>query len=184
MEKRFLKLLNSINRPGVGELANWLLDSDFFKAPASTKYHGSVEGGLLEHSLIVYDNLTKFSPLFLLDYSRDTFIICGLLHDICKANFYKTEMRWRKDENNQWEQYATYGIDDQFPLGHGEKSLYLIRKFIKLSDDEAMAIRWHMGAWGTENYTERQTLSAAMDKYPLILALQMADQAATYWDQK
>lgn len=185
MKNKFLELLGTVERPGIAELTDWLTNkSDFFTAPASTRYHGAEEMGLLKHSMAVYTNLVKLEDHFLAGYKPETMIVIALLHDVCKANFYKTEKRWRKDESNKWEQYDTYAIEDQLPYGHGEKSVYIIEQFMRLSVEEAMTIRWHMGAWNAESYADRQTLSAAMGKYPLILALQMADQAATYWDKK
>jgi hypothetical protein len=181
MKQKFLDLLNQVNRPGVDQLADWLTNkSDFFQAPASRMYHGAVEGGLVEHSITVYEQF-KNIPF---DIPFETTVVCSLLHDVCKANFYKIELRNRKNEAGQWEKYPCYAIEDQIPYGHGEKSVFIISQFIHLSIDEAMAIRWHMGAWSAESYTERQTLSSAMEKYPLILALQIADQTATFWDKK
>ena len=181
MKQRFLDLLKPVKRPGMDELVHWIEPAtDFFTAPASSKYHGAKEGGLMEHSIAVYERL-KSMPL---DISFETTVICALFHDICKANFYKTEMRNRKNESGQWEKYPCYIIDDQLPYGHGEKSVFIISQFIHLSIDEAMAIRWHMGAWNASSYTDQQALSTAIEKYPLILALQMADQMATFWDKK
>lgn len=189
MKNRFLTLLSEVKRPGMENLFTWLTDkSDFFTAPASTKYHGAKEGGLVEHSLAVYDNLCVIADTYkesLPTVYNSTLIIVALLHDICKANFYKVSMRNAKnEETGQWEKVPYYTIEDSFPMGHGEKSLIMVREFIPLQVEEMMAIRWHMGPWGSESYAERQTLSAAMDKYPLILALQVADQAATYFDKK
>lgn len=182
MKDKFINLLGEVKRPGIDKLANWLTDkSDFMTAPASARYHGAIEGGLLDHSLAVYDRF-KNVPL---DISFETTVICSLLHDICKANFYKVSQRNAKnEETGKWEKVDYFTIEDRFPYGHGEKSVYIINEFIHLTVEEAVAIRWHMGAWGAESYTEKQSLSAAMEKYPLILALQMADQAATFWDKK
>jgi putative nucleotidyltransferase with HDIG domain len=186
MKSKFLDLLGTVKRSGINELTDWLTNkSDFFTAPASTRYHGAEEGGLLEHSLAVYNCLTMIVSHFKIGVNPESFMLTGLLHDICKANFYTVQMRNAKnDETGKWEKVPFYQIDDKFPYGHGEKSVFIIREFMHLSIEEATAIRWHMGAWNAESYTDRQTLSAAMDKYPLILALQMADQAATYWDKK
>lgn len=187
MKDRYLKILSEVKRPGMDQLITWLTDkSDFFTAPASTQYHGAKEGGLVEHSLAVYDNLLKINKAFdgyvVIDESK---IIAALLHDICKANFYTVSTRNVKNEGTgQWEKQPFYKIEDQFPYGHGEKSVLIVREFIQLSVEEMMAIRWHMGAFGSESYADRQALSAAMDKYPLILALQMADLAASYFDKK
>ena len=190
MKNKFLALLSEVKRPGMENLFTWLTDkSDFFTAPASTKYHGAKEGGLVEHSLEVYKNLDRIIKSSIFDMqaviSKDSAIVVALLHDICKANFYTVQMRNAKNEQTgQWEKVPFYAIEDQFPYGHGEKSVLIVREFIQLSVEEMMAIRWHMGAFGSESYAERQALSAAMDKYPLILALQMADLAACYFDKK
>lgn len=181
---RFVNLLLETHRTGIENLLNHLAtETDFFKAPASSKYHGSCEGGLLDHSLAVYDCFLKMISTFNVVVPRGSAAIVCLLHDLCKANFYKQEMRWRKDDRNQWEQYSTYGFDDQLPLGHGEKSVIILQQYITLSVDEIMAIRWHMGLSDTD-YGLRQSLSAAMDKFPIIIALHAADLAANYFERK
>lgn len=186
MEDKFINLLTQIKRPGMDQLIKWITEkSDFMTAPASTKYHGAHDGGLLEHSMAVLDNIGKIDKQFMITHETDSLIIVALLHDTCKANFYKKSLRNAKnEETDKWEKVPFYAIEDQFPYGHGEKSALIVREFIQLSVDEMMAIRWHMGAFGSESYAERQALSAAMDKYPLILALQMADLAASYFDKK
>lgn len=185
MKDRFTRLLGEIKRPGIDGLTDWLVNkSDFMTAPASAKYHGANEGGLLEHSLVTYDALSLILPNCPVKISKETTIICGLLHDVCKANFYQKSERNAKDEKGNWIKVPFYQIEDRFPFGHGEKSTYILNEFIHLSVEEAMAIRWHMGAWGAESYAERQSLNAAMEKYPLILALQMADQVATYYARR
>lgn len=178
--------MKAVNRPGVDNLIDWLENkSDFFTAPASTQYHGAVQGGLLEHSLAVHDALLDIMGTFNIDATPETIVIVSLLHDICKANFYAASTRNVKNEQTgQWEKKPFYKIEDKFPYGHGEKSVFILREFIPLSAEEAMAIRWHMGAWGAESYSDKQALRSAMDKYPLILALQTADQAATFFDKK
>lgn len=189
MKDKFIGLLSEVQRPGIDQLIKWLTEkSDFFTAPASTQYHGAKEGGLLEHSLEVYDKLCLIADLHknsLPTVYNSTLIIVALLHDICKANFYKTSTKnVKNEETGQWEKKPYYIIEDQFPYGHGEKSVLIVREFITLHVEEMMAMRWHMGAYGSESYADRQSLSAAMDKYPLILALQMADLAASYFDKK
>ena len=189
MKDRYLKLLSEVKRPGMDQLIKWLTDkSDFFTAPASTKYHGAKEGGLVEHSLEVHKNLDRIIKSCIFDMNTvikpDSAIITALLHDICKANFYTVQMRNAKNDAGVWEKVPFYAIEDQFPYGHGEKSVLIAREFISLQVEEMMAIRWHMGAFGSEGYADRQALSAAMEKYPLILALQMADLAASYFDKK
>jgi len=186
MRERFLELLGSVNRPCMDKLTKWLTEnSDFMTAPASTKYHGAVESGLLVHSVAVFDRLLDvlvMNPTIKVD--PESARICGLLHDICKVNFYKKSERNAKDEKGNWVKVPFYEIEDKFPYGHGEKSVYILNEFIHLSVEEAMAIRWHMSAWNATEYGERAALSSAMEKYPLILALSTADQMATFWDKK
>lgn len=176
-KKRYIELLEESDRKGIDDLIKWLEKSDFFEAPASTKYHNSFEGGLLAHSLNVYDNLINAD----LDHGKDTLIIVSLLHDICKANFYSTSQRNVK-KDGKWIQEPYYTIDDQFPIGHGEKSVIIAMRFIELTEEEIAAIRWHMGAYEPkENYN---SLAAAFNKYPLALKLHIADLKATYINEK
>jgi hypothetical protein len=187
MKERFLKLLRSVDRVGIDNLAVYIeQETDFFSAPASTQYHGACEGGLLEHSIRVYENLIQIADIYLDGYTSESLILCSLLHDLCKANFYKIEYRNRKNEFGQWEKYPYYAIDDQLPFGHGEKSVIMAMKYIKLTDEEIAAINWHMGSFDcrTKDYAGVTTLSAAMGKYPLLTALHMADLAACYFDGK
>ena len=186
MRERFIGLLSEAQRPGMDKLIDWMTNkSDFLTAPASTQYHGSVEQGLLVHSLQVYDSLCLVLQISPEKVNPETAVICALLHDVCKANFYKTSTRnVKNEETGVWEKKPFFMIEDKFPYGHGEKSVYIINEFIHLNVEEAMTIRWHMGAFGAESYAERQALNAAMDKYPLILALQVADMMATFWNKK
>ena len=174
----FVELLRTTNRDGIEELIRYLQEeTDFFTAPASTKYHGAFAGGLLMHSINVCAEL-RLDPNSKV-YPTETLIIVALLHDICKANCYRTEMRNVK-ENGGWVEKQIYVFEDELPLGHGEKSLYLASKFIKLSDEEAAAIRWHMGAFDNAFRGGDRGLNAAYEKYPLAVLLHMADMRATY----
>ncbi len=178
LTEQFADLLRSTGRSGIEELILYLQEeTDFFTAPASTKYHGAFAGGLLMHSINVCAelNLDPNSKI----YPPETLIIVALLHDICKANCYHTEKRNVK-ENGVWVEKQVYVFDDEFPLGHGEKSLYLASKFIELSDEEAAAIRWHMGAFDNAFRGGDRGLNAAYEKYPLAVMLHMADMRATY----
>lgn len=179
-KKKFLALLNEVSaeRKGIDNLISWLEKGDFFTAPASTRFHEAYEGGLLKHSLNVYDS-------FMLLFSRDndpitSVILITLLHDLCKSGFYKKEFRNTKDEKGQWVKVPCYTVDDQFPLGHGEKSVYLIERFVRLKPEEAVAIRWHMGGFDEAVKGGSYALSAAYDKYPLAAKLHLADMYATY----
>lgn len=174
----FVELLRTTNRDGIEELIRYLQEeTDFFTAPASTKYHGAFAGGLLMHSINVCAEL-RLDPNSKV-YPTETLIIVALLHDICKANCYRTEKRNVK-ENGGWVEKQIYVFEDELPLGHGEKSLYLASKFIKLSDEEAAAIRWHMGAFDCAFRGGDRGLNAAYEKYPLAALLHMADMRATY----
>lgn len=173
---RFKRIVEKcIQREGIDKLMLSLEKSDFFTAPASTKYHDAEEGGLCKHSVAVFDMLA----LDCMDkYSMETIAIVSLFHDICKVNFYKTEMRNAKDDKGKWVQVPYYTVDDQFPYGHGEKSVLMVNDKMKLSLEEMMAIRWHMGAYSGQQ--DWNTLSKAYEMHPLALYLHFADMKATY----
>ena len=167
-----------IKRKGADKLLAWLENQDFFTAPASTRYHAAYEGGLVEYSLNVYHTLMeRFDPA---KDNEESFAIVSLLHDVCKTGFYAIEMRNRKNKQGQWESVPFYTIDDQFPYGHGEKSVYLIERFMRLTTEEAVAIRWHMGGFDEAVRGGSFALAHAYEKYPLAVKLHMADLEATY----
>lgn len=168
-----------IGRPGSAELLEWLEKSDFYKTPASTKYHMSCEGGLCEHSLHVFKRLYDSNPAC----PNESIAICGLLHDLCKVNFYKVDYRNAKDEHGVWQKVPYYAVDDQLPYGHGEKSVYIISGFMKLTREESMAIRWHMGGFDDSVKGGSYALSDAFKKYPIAVSLHIADLQATYFDE-
>lgn len=191
--KRFEELLRETNRDGIEDLITFIQKSDFYIAPASTVYHSCHEGGLLEHSLNVYDRLIKKLEdevwINSCKATTENITICALLHDICKSYFYVKEIRNRKVYSDNgtkrdgmgrfdWESYESFTVDDRIPYGHGEKSVMMIEQYIKLEPIERYAIRWHMGF--TEPDSTWKTLSAAIKKYPLILAIHTADLEATY----
>ncbi len=186
-KERFLQIYNeNIHRDGADKLLDFLLNhSDFFTAPASTRYHNSFEGGLLAHSLNVYDCLKGYldrdrvRDTYKLAPSEETIAIISLLHDICKVNLYKISYRNAKnDQTGQWEKVPFYTTDDTLPYGHGEKSVYMISGFMRLSREEAMAIRWHMGFSDTD---QKNLVSNAFQRFPLALALSTADMESTYF---
>lgn len=194
MKEKFLEIYReNISRPGADKLLAWLETTDFFTAPASTRFHLSRPGGLVEHSIHVYERLSNLvadeegypGSTFGEDFtiSDETIAICGLLHDICKANFYTVEMRNRKNEQGQWEKYPFYVVDDQLPYGHGEKSVYIISGFMKLTREEAMAIRWHMGFSDTDFKGGGFSVGNAFGKFPLAVLTHIADLQATYLDE-
>lgn len=190
MKDKFIKAYTeNITRPGADKLLTWIESSDFFAAPASTRFHLSSPGGLLEHSLHVFErmkaicaNETTITPGFN-EPSMETIAICGLLHDICKANFYAVEMRNRKNDQGRWEQYPFYVVDDKLPYGHGEKSVYIISGFMRLSREEAMAIRWHMGFADNDFKGGGYSVGNAFEQFPLAVLLHIADLQATYLDE-
>lgn len=188
MKNRFIDLLRITGRPRIDKLISYLEDeTDFFVAPASTKYHGACEGGLLAHSLAVYEQLGKVMKLNNLKCEYESVIITALLHDVCKANFYEAATRNVKNEKTGfWEKVPCIIINDKLPLGHGEKSVIILQQYIDLTIDEIMAIRWHMAGFDDagRQYGGGQALSTAMSQYPLICALHMADLAANYIDKE
>ena len=181
--KLFEKLVKSIDRDRIEILITWLReDTDFYIAPASTRYHGAEEGGLLRHSLCVYKNLLALRPPSV-DYSLDTLKIVSLFHDLCKTNFYSVSTKNRKNpETGTWETVPYYTVDEQLPYGsHGGKSVYLLMSHgLSLTPEEVIAINNHMGAW---DYTTYHNPSNAFDKYPLAVYLHVADIMATYIDK-
>lgn len=181
-KERFLALYKeNITRDGADDLMEWLTTSDFFVAPASTKFHGSHAGGLLEHSLNVYDCLVE--ELDILDikenYSAETVALVSLLHDICKVNFYKKGTRNVK-ENGQWVTKEVYEIDEKFPCGHGEKSVIILQNFMNLSAEEIFAIRAHMGGFDTSVKGGDYFISKIFERSKLSVLLHLADMKATY----
>ena len=174
----------NIKREGAEEFLSWLEKTDFFTAPASTKYHCACKEGLLKHSLNVYKVFMEKH----FDENEDNLesvTICTLLHDLCKAQFYKTTTRNVKNElTGVWEQVPFYIVEDSFPYGHGEKSVFLIERFIRLKPSEAMAIRWHMGGFDDSAKAGGFSMSLAFDKYTLSVKLHMSDLEATYHREK
>ena len=185
LKEEFLSIYNgNIKRDGADNFINYLLKTDFFTAPASTRFHGSHEGGLLEHSLNVYHCLKDYlernrtKQLYRMNYSEETIALCALLHDVCKVNFYKTDYRNAKNERGEWEKVPYYTIDDTLPYGHGEKSVYIISGFMRLTREEAFAIRYHMGFSGVE---DKNSIGKAFEMFPLAFALSVADMEASYY---
>lgn len=183
----FIKIYNSnIKRNGAERLLDYLQSeqSDFFTAPSSSRFHGSYAGGLVQHSLNVYYCLKDYlsrentKTLYGMNYSEETITLVSLLHDVCKINFYEVDYRNAKNSKGQWEKVPYYKINDQLPYGHGEKSVYIISGFMRLSREEAFAIRYHMGFSGVE---DNNTIGRAFEMFPLALALNVADMEASYY---
>ena len=175
-----------MKREGADKLLEYLTSkaSDFFEAPASTRFHGSYEGGLVEHSLNVYECLKDYGErerakkLYSMDFSEESIAIAALLHDVCKINCYKPSTRNVKDAAGVWKKVPVYEFSDDLPYGHGEKSVYIITGFMKLTREEAFAIRYHMGFSGGE---DDRNVSSAFEMFPLAFALSVADMEATFF---
>ncbi len=185
--EEFIELYqNNIKREGADKLLEYLCSpaSDFFTAPASTRFHGSYAGGLVEHSINVYDCLKDYlsrprvQELYGLLSDAESVAIVALLHDLCKVNCYKESMRNVKDKEGRWTQVPFYEYDDALPYGHGEKSVYIITGFMRLTREEAFAIRYHMGFSEDGN---KQNVGKSFEMYPLSFALHTADMEATYF---
>lgn len=178
-KQEFLDIANkNIFRKGAREFLNWLSSTDFFTAPASTKYHGAWEGGLVQHSLNVYSQLKKLCKWYECDASDESIAIVSLFHDVCKANVYKVEMRWRKNAADKWEQYPIYTFKEDFAYGgHGSKSVYLVQSFMSLFPEEASAINCHMGQWDATTYSNPTEVYC---RNKLAWLLHVADEAADF----
>ena len=179
MKEEFLRLLRSTNRDGIENLIDFIEKSDFFKAPASTRFHGNYEGGLLEHSMKVYEIFKEkvSNSCIKIDVPDESLIIIALLHDICKANYYKIDYRNAKNQFGEWEKVPYYTVEDTIPYGHGEKSVMMITEYIKLTVEEKYCIRWHMGAFDDkENWN---TYNKAIGLYPNVLYTHTADMIAS-----
>lgn len=190
MKEKFISLLRSTGRNGIDRVIEYLDRVGFFEAPASVSRHLSREGGLAEHSLNVHrmavmlrGQMIEMRPEIEDKLPEESIAIAALLHDVCKANIYRKAKKWRKDEQNRWEQYDTYEADySRFPVGHGEKSvIMLLRLGLELTNDEIFAIRWHMGAWNLpfQSFEDKCNISEASD-HPLTAVIQAADALAAH----
>lgn len=186
-KERFIEIYNKyITREGADKLLEYLLSpaSDFFVAPASSRFHNSYEGGLCDHSINVYECLDSYLKSdrvksgFGFECSDESIAIVSLLHDLCKVNIYKKGFRNVKDEKGTWQRVDTFEYDDKLPYGHGEKSVYIITGYMKLTREEAFAIRYHMGYSSTEDV---RNVALAFEMFPLAFALSTADSEATYF---
>ena len=184
-QEEFEEIFRSkVTREGSAAFLEWLSKTDFFTARASTKFHCACPCGLVQHSVSVYRTMVEryFDPE---TDSEESFAICGLLHDVCKAQFYKEGTRNVKNEQTgAWEKKPYYMIEDSFPYGHGEKSVFLIERFLRLKTSEAIAIRWHMGGFDDAARGGSFAISQAYDRYPLAVKLHLADLESTYLREK
>ncbi len=175
-----------IKRPGADKLLAWLEESDFFTAPASTRFHGAYEGGLCEHSVNVWEELIRLLKAYPeVRVTAESAAIVSLLHDLCKVGCYKQELKSRKtgrtkrDGKPEWENYIGYTFEEDFCYGgHGSKSVYLVQKFMALTEQEATAINCHMGPW--DRSPGDYSLGPAYEQFPLALLVHWADESATY----
>lgn len=177
----------NITRNGAKELLEFLEKTDFFVAPASTQFHSAYEGGLCDHSINVYNRFlnsvkNEYGKKYLDVVSNETIAICGLLHDICKVDTFKADFKNKKVDGN-WVQVPYYTVEDSLPYGHGEKSVYIISGFMKLTREEAMIINWHMGGFDARVRGGAYGLSEAYYKYPLAVIFHTCDMLATYLDE-
>lgn len=181
LKSEFRELLLQTGREGIENLLAWLDETDFYTAPASTASHGAYEGGLLNHSMNVYKVLKNFNKNIKCE-REDSLVIAGLLHDVCKINLYVKGVKNVKVDG-RWMEKEVYMIEDNLPIGHGEKSVYMLMKHIDLTEEEAIAIRWHMSGYddAARSYIGGRTQSNAFGKYPLAPGLAIADMYATYF---
>lgn len=188
-KEEFLELLRSTKRNGIEDVITDLEELGFFTAPASAGHHLNVEGGLVLHSintckaaLAIWEGMKPLEPSLATEVKRDSIIIASLLHDVCKSDIYKRSVKKRKNALGQWEDCEGYKVSyKDFPMGHGEKSVILLLcSGLDLSDDEMLAIRWHMGAWGINmnSYEDERCYDTARALYPLVSIIQTADGLA------
>ena len=185
-KKVFLNLLKSVDRKGIDALMEYLeAKTDFFTAPASTKYHNNCIGGLLAHTLNVYESFKSLLKLRNIEVSEESIIIISLLHDICKCNYYVLEQRNRKI-NGKWEQVDVWSNTKSVspPLPHSYRSIRMLQSFLRLTPQEELCIYYHMGPYGGEDYEYRSLLQKVNTDYPETLLFYTADLFSTYLDEE
>ena len=190
-KEQFEEILTSTGRKGIEQVIAKLGELGFFEAPASSKFHLSCKGGLLEHSMNVYnaammirEQAVKTKPELEEQLPLDSVAICTLLHDVCKTDIYKEGILSRKNADGYWEKYLGFQVDYNagLPLGHGEKSVIMLLSWgLELKPEEMLAIRWHMTAWDLpmQSPEHKESLNAAKAKTPLVSLVQLADGFAT-----
>ncbi len=185
----FLEIFyDNIERDGSDKLLEWLERSDFFTAPASTNRHSAFKGGLCMHSVLVYKRFVKlleneYGKTWEKQFSKESAAIVALLHDVCKVDCYQESFKNVKDENGVWQKVPCYKFEEALPYGHGEKSVYIISSFMKLSREESMAINWHMGNADSRVKGGFYGLSSVFYAFPTALLFHIADMQATFLDE-
>jgi len=190
IQSDFEEAVGKIERVGINKLMEYLAETDFYTAPCSTRFHGVGPQGLLVHSLSVNDVALALKDMASIEVPEESVRICALFHDICKVNLYVKEKRNKKIDG-KWTEVEVWGVDDKLPMGHGEKSVYILQKFIVLTDEEALAIRWHLGGFDPGihfNYPSGYPNSQAFRQNKLVGLLAGADLVATYlldpWEEE
>ena len=181
--EKFMELMRKTERAGVEDMLKWLDTTDFYSAPASTRYHGSYPGGLVQHTLNVAYELKQLADFYDVKIPKDSILICALGHDFCKINTYKetiVNVPPQRTKSGKWEQQQGYKKDEYLKLGHGAKSLSTLQDFITLKDYEKEAIYWHMGAFDLGQYNNINDLSKTFEENPLAFLLHIADMCVTY----
>lgn len=187
-KEQFIEIFNdNVKREGANKLLAYLESTDFFTAPASTKFHLAHEMGLCEHSLNVYYRLKELvkneKTEAVKNVSDETIAIVALLHDVCKAEMYVVDYRNQKQPDGSWIKVPYYTIDEKLPYGHGEKSVYIVNGFMRLTREEAMCINWHMGGFDERVKGGSYSIAKAYQNYPLAVLLHIADVMASYLDE-
>lgn len=183
-KEQFIKIMEQVERPGVDKLLDWLEGTDFYSAPASTRFHGSYPGGLVYHTLNVVYELRELVKFYEVEgIPKESIIIVALAHDFCKINTYEETMvnvPPQRSKTAKWEQQLGYKKNEPLKLGHGAKSLSILQDFITLEDYEKEAIFWHMGAYDTGILSSTHDLYDVFEENKLAFLLHMADMVATY----
>lgn len=189
--EKFKNYFSYISRPGADKLLAWLEEAGFFAAPASTKYHGAYAGGLVEHTNYVYRRLVQLADAedkrqgrTYPEYTVDTIAVAALLHDVCKVDAYKAEKKNQKQKDGSWKEVEVYGYTNSLPLGHGEKSIIQIMRYMQLTEEEMLAIRWHMGAFDSAVKGGSYDMNNAFAGSRLAAMLHIADMMATHLDER
>ena len=185
-KQRFIDLMRSVPRNGVEELLDFLeTKTDFYTAPASTKFHNNCDGGLLAHTLNVYENFKKLLAMRNIEMAEESVVVTSLLHDLCKCNFYVKDLRNRKNPDGKWEQYTVWTQTKNVAvlLPHSSRSIRIIRSYLPLKFLEELCIFYHMGPFGGEDYEYRNMLQQVNTKHPETLLFYTADLMSSYLDE-